>query len=328
MNFELRDAVVCYGYGEHTLTAVDGVDLVVPDGRTFGLVGESGCGKSTIARAIVGLVPFVRGTLLLDGIDYTGHRMRASREFRRRVQMIFQDPYSSLNPRMSVGEMILEALKTKGSRSDRTEALRVLSLVGLSSAAFGRYPHQFSGGQRQRIAIARALAVGPDLIVTDEVTSSLDVSTQAMILTLLRDLQRQLGLSYLFISHDLSTIRAMSDVVSVMYLGRIVETAKTEDLFAAPEHPYTKALLASIPRVGVPRRRAPLSGDLPNPLKPPEGCRFHSRCPIGPLTFKDRTVCIASDPQPRARERRHEAACHFAAVSSALGAHAGGTWRP
>jgi peptide/nickel transport system ATP-binding protein len=216
---------------------------------------------------------------------------------------------------MTAGEMINEALATRGIRAmkdQRVEALRIFEHVGMPLHSLGRYPHQFSGGQRQRIAIARALAVGPEVIIHDEVTSALDVSVQATILNLLRQLQRDLKLSYLFISHDLSAVRLMSDVVSVMYLGRIVETAATDDLFAAPKHPYTTALIASLPRMGAARQKAPLSGDLPDPRKPPTGCRFHTRCPIGPLVYKDRTICIDRDPQDEAATRLHEAACHFA----------------
>jgi oligopeptide/dipeptide ABC transporter ATP-binding protein len=312
MSLVLRGLTVSYGHGSEALTAVDGIDLQVPPGGTLGLVGESGCGKSTVAKAIVGLVPIVSGQVLLKDVDYSKDRMRNAPEFRRRVQMIFQDPFSSLNPRM----MVDEALVTRGlrSRSDRQkEAVHIFDMVGLSAAALLRYPHQFSGGQRQRIAIARALAVGPEVIVNDEVTSALDVSVQATILNLLKDLQRELKLSYLFISHDLSAVRAMSDVVSVMYLGRIVETAKTDELFAAPEHPYTKALIASVPQMGAPRGKVPLSGDLPDPRHPPMGCRFHTRCPIGPTAFAGRAICIEADPQTLTAGRRHESACHFAA---------------
>jgi len=281
-------------------------------------VGESGCGKSSVARAIVGLAPIAQGHLLLDGIDYTQRRQRGSREFRRRVQLIFQDPYSSLNPRMTAGEMIGEALAIRGELR-KAEAMRILNLVGLPPGSLDRYPHQFSGGQRQRIAIARVLAVGPEVIICDEVTSGLDVSVQATILNLSRRLQSELGLSYLFISHDLATVRFMSDVISVMYLGRIVETAPTERLFWASEHPYTKALLASVPEVGAHHRPAPLTGEIPNPRRPPTGCRFHTRCPDGPMAFPDRTVCIAADPQMIAPTRKHQAACHFASIGQATG---------
>jgi peptide/nickel transport system ATP-binding protein len=320
MTLRLEGVTVRYGSGAGALTAVDTVDLEVPKGRTLGLVGESGCGKSTIARAIVGLVPIVSGRLLLDGVDHTAERSRSSRAFRSRVQMIFQDPYSSLNPRMSVSDSITEvlALRRDVPRSTRrNEALRILELVRLPASALTRYPHQFSGGQRQRIAIARALAVKPDIIVNDEVTSALDVSVQANVLNLLRELQRELGLSYLFISHDLSTVRYMSDSVAVMYLGRVVEDATTEDLFRAPTHPYTRALIASIPKLGEKRRPAPVAGDLPDPRHPPSGCRFHTRCPIGPLRFPDRTVCVEQDPQAIAGSKPHRAACHFAGEQEA-----------
>jgi peptide/nickel transport system ATP-binding protein len=317
VKLRLRGLTVRYGHGAQALTAVDHADLDVPPAQTLGLVGESGCGKSTVAKAVVALAPVESGQIILDGVDYSDDRKRNRLEFRRRVQMIFQDPYSSLNPRMTAGDMINEALATRGIRTvkaQRIEALRIFDHVGMPSHALGRYPHQFSGGQRQRIAIARALAVGPEVIIHDEVTSALDVSVQATILNLLRQLQRDLKLSYLFISHDLAAVRLMSDVVSVMYLGRIVETAKTNDLFDAPEHPYTKALIASLPQMGEPRRPAPLSGDLPDPRQPPAGCRFHTRCPIGPLVHKERTICVSSDPQAQAATRRHESACHFAAV--------------
>jgi oligopeptide/dipeptide ABC transporter ATP-binding protein len=291
------------------------VDLAVPAGQTLGLVGESGCGKSSIARAIVGLAPILSGQVLLDGTDYTDQNRREAREFRRRVQMVFQDPYSSLNPRMAVEEMLTEVLpkeRFKSRRDRRGEVQRLLGLVGLPMTALPRFPHQFSGGQRQRIAIARALAVGPEVIINDEVTSALDVSVQATILNLLKELQRELGLSYIFISHDLATVQFMSDVVAVMYLGRVVETSQTSALFEVPRHPYTKALMESIPQVGMPRRPAPLSGDVPSPQNPPTGCRFHSRCPIGPIFRSDRGICIEEDPQLTAEGRPHRAACHFA----------------
>jgi len=320
LSLVLQGLTVRYGYGAQALTAVDGADLAIPEGGTLGLVGESGCGKSTVARAIVGLVPLIGGKILLDGVDYTSERKRSSLEFRRRVQMIFQDPYSSLNPRMKVAEMVSEAFRTRGLRSTvevKAETNRIFELVGLPLTSLERYPHQFSGGQRQRVAIARALAVGPRVIVHDEVTSALDVSVQATILNLLRKLQKELKLSYLFISHDLSTVRVMSDIVAVMYLGRIVETAPRDALFASPEHPYTSALIASVPQIGASRKPAPLPGDLPDPRHPPAGCRFHTRCPVGPLKDATRTVCIDSDPQAAAGERRHEAACHFASAASA-----------
>jgi peptide/nickel transport system ATP-binding protein len=300
VTLEVRGLTVRFGYGGETLTAVEGADLRVPRGGTLGLVGESGCGKSTLARAVVGLVPITTGQILVDGHAYTSERQLDAVEFRRRVQMIFQDPYASLNPRMTAGDMIGEALQTRGIRSGaerRAEMTRLFDLVGLPSNAAERFPHQFSGGQRQRIAIARALAVGPEVIIHDEVTSALDVSVQATILNLLKDLQRELRLSYLFISHDLAAVRVMSDVVSVMYLGRIVETAATDDLFATPQHPYTQALIGSVPRVWATQRPVPLAGDLPDPRKPPAGCRFHTRCPVGPVYLNTRSICTQVDPQ-------------------------------
>jgi peptide/nickel transport system ATP-binding protein len=315
MTLEIKNLTVGYGRGRNALTAVDGIDLSVPTGATLGLVGESGCGKSTVARAIVGLVPIVGGQLLLDGVDYTDAKMRRSLEFRRRVQMIFQDPFSSLNPRMTIEAMLREALSCGGKTkkdSVRNELVRLLDIVGIASGALRSYPHQLSGGQRQRIAIARALAVGPEIIVHDEVTSALDVSVQGSILNLLRELQREFGLSYLFISHDLSTVRYMSDAVSVMYLGQVVETAKTDALFASPRHPYTSALIESVPQLGQPRRPAPLAGGLPDPRHPPRGCRLNPRCPIGPVTQPERTICIEQDPRSVASLMEHSAACHFA----------------
>jgi peptide/nickel transport system ATP-binding protein len=314
---EVGGLVVRYGSGRHVLTAVDGVDLAVPVAGTLGLVGESGCGKSTIARALVALVPIAEGTIKLDGQDCSAERKRQTPAFRHRVQMVFQDPYSSLNPRMPVGVALSEAMGMRGSEfrrrsRKRQEVQRLLDLVGLRTDALQRYPHQFSGGQRQRIAIARALAAGPEVIICDEVTSALDVSVQATILNLLKDLQRELHLSYLFISHDLSVVRLMSDHVAVMYLGRIVESAPSRQLFERPCHPYTQALIGSVPVLERERTKAPLAGDLPDPRHPPEGCRFHTRCTVGPLYKPERTICFEQDPQQAAAEREHRAACHFA----------------
>ena len=302
----------------------------MPVGGTLGLVGESGSGKSTIARAIVGLVTVAGGTVLLDGEDVTADKKRNRPEFRRRVQMVFQDPFSSLNPRMSVGEAIGEVVTRRGTaRNERAgEVTRALGLVGLPTSALHRYPHQFSGGQRQRIAIARALAMRPDVIILDEVTSALDVSIQAQILNLLRDLQRQLGVSYVFISHDLSVVGVMSDDVAVMYLGQIVERASSERLFRAPTHPYTKALIGSIPRFSEERSRAPLKGDLPDPHNPPPGCHFHTRCPVGPMVDPARTICMEIDPHTVAAEMPNEAACHFARAERTEAATAARSTRP
>jgi peptide/nickel transport system ATP-binding protein len=309
---ELHDVSIRYGEGQGGLLAVDGATLAVPESGTLGLVGESGCGKSSIARAIVGLVPVAGGRIVLDGRDCTSLRARNARDYRRRVQMIFQDPGSSLNPRMLVGDLLVEALRAGGQGGRlRPEAARLLDLVGLPGAALDRYPHQFSGGQRQRIAIARALAVRPDVIVTDEVTSALDVSVQATILNLLRKLQRELKLSYLFISHDLSTVKYMSDRVAVMYLGRIVEAAAADELFETARHPYTRSLVDSIPQISVLERAAPLPGEIPDPRHPPPGCHFHTRCPVGPRAFPERRACVDLDPALGASARPHDAACHF-----------------
>jgi oligopeptide/dipeptide ABC transporter ATP-binding protein len=315
---EVTDLVVRYGTGRRALTAVDKVNLVVPQGGALGVVGESGCGKSTLARAIMGLVPIVSGGIHLDGVDFTTAKSRNSRDFRRRVQMVFQDPYASLNPRMTVGSAVGQAAALRGvvgRRVRRSAALHALELVGLDEAVLSRYPHQFSGGQRQRIAIARALAVQPEVIIADEITSALDVSVQATILNLLKSLEKETGVSLIVISHDLSVVRYMSNHVAVMYLGEVVEYAATLDLFERPQHPYTKALMKSIPKLGAVRQKAPLSGDLPDPHNPPSGCRFHTRCPMGPLHFPDRSICQEVDPHGIAHERVHLAACHFSAPS-------------
>jgi peptide/nickel transport system ATP-binding protein len=311
VKLELRDLVVRYKSGRSALTAVDRVSFGIPAGSTLGLVGESGCGKSSIARAIVGLVPVHSGRIFLDGVDFSSTSARDSWAYRRKVQLVFQDPYSSLNPRMTVRETLTEVMPRSLGRADRRkEALRVLDLVGLADNALERYPHQFSGGQRQRIAIARALAIRPDVIINDEVTSSLDVSVQATILNLLKDLQREFGLTYIFISHDLSSVRYVSDSVAVMYLGRIIENKETNELFRAPGHPYTQVLIQCIPKFGEPRRSAPIAGDVPDPRDPPRGCMFHTRCPIGPIARPERRICIELDPQTIV-EQRGGVACHF-----------------
>ena len=274
------------GQGRRLLRAVDGVDLDLPRGRTFSLVGESGCGKSTLARIAVGLYAPSRGSLRFDGEEMSVAKGSfADRRTRRRIQMVFQDPYASLNPRWRVARIVGEPISVHepetGAVSRRARVHELLEMVGLGADAAGRYPHQFSGGQRQRISIARALAARPDLLICDEPTSALDVSVQAQILNLMRELQGELGLTYLFISHDLSVVRFISDYVGVMYLGRLVEWNEADALFRNPRHPYTRKLLDSVPDVSAPGlERAPIAGEVPSPLAPPSGCHFHPRCPL------------------------------------------------
>ena len=268
------------------LHAVDGVDFAIPRGQTMALVGESGCGKSTVARLLVGLYQPTRGQVQFDGQD--AHAAFAGRDalvLRRRIQMIFQDPYASLNPRWTVGDVVAEPLLEHGLAGGRAQAqeavVGLLQSVGLGAADLGKYPHQFSGGQRQRISIARALATAPEFLVCDEPTSALDVSVQAQVLNLMGDLQRARGLTYLFISHNLAVVRHVSDQVGVMYLGRLVEVAPTRRLFEQPRHPYTRMLIDAIPRMrDHGRDRTPVQGEVPNPLQPPTGCSFHPRCPL------------------------------------------------
>jgi peptide/nickel transport system ATP-binding protein len=279
----VEDLRVHFNVDGGTLRAVDGVDFQLFPGETLALVGESGCGKSTLAKALVGLNPITSGRAQLNGATITGISRKALRRHRSELQLVFQDPYASLNPRFTVAETLAEPLLLHGkaTRQNVDEKVRtLLSQVGLDVELRRRYPHEFSGGQRQRISIARALAVEPRLLLCDEVTSALDVSIQAQILDLLRSVQRERGLSYLFITHDLGVVRYIAHRVAVMYVGQIVELRDTESLFEAPAHPYTKALLASIPRVaraGV--ERTPLAGEVPSPARPPSGCRFHPRCP-------------------------------------------------
>jgi oligopeptide transport system ATP-binding protein len=264
--------------------AVDGVSFTIPRGKTLSLVGESGSGKTTTGRLVLRLIEPTSGEILFDGAPVSTLKKGELRRLRKRMQLIFQDPFGSLNPRMTVSAMLGEILKAHAVvPRDRMRAriLELLDLVGLPAAAADRYPHEFSGGQRQRIGIARAVAAEPDLIVADEPVSALDVSIQAQILNLLEDLQARLGLTYLFIGHDLSVVRHISDVVAVMYLGRIVETAPVETLFENPVHPYTRALLAAapVPDPDARRKRVLPPGDIPSPINPPSGCRFHPRCP-------------------------------------------------
>lgn len=266
------------------LRAVDGVSFGIRKGETLALVGESGCGKSTIARMLVGLYPLTRGTITFDGQPISNMQGRSGLALRKRLQMIFQDPYASLNPRWRVGRIIAEPMLAHTDLTEQERDARVdvlLTQVGLHPSDQSRFPHQFSGGQRQRISIARALAVNPEFLVCDEPTSALDVSVQAQVLNIMKDLQKNLGLTYLFISHNLAVVHHVADRVGVMYLGRIVEIADRDTLFANPQHPYTKMLLSAIPDMtGQGRKRTPVAGEVPNPLNPPSGCTFHPRCPF------------------------------------------------
>ncbi len=297
-----------------SVKAVDGVSFDILPGETVGLVGESGCGKSTLGRMITQLIPVTSGEVVFDGVDITKLRGEKLRQQRKQLQMIFQDPYASLDPRMTVGDIIAEPLVNFRMIRGRAKDVRVQELlrtVGLNPYFNNRYPHEFSGGQRQRIGIARALALNPKLIICDEPVSALDVSIQAQIINLLEDLQREFELTYLFIAHDLSVVRHISNRVMVMYLGKICEVAPSEDLYTSQEHPYTRALLSSIPvpdpRIESKRRLVELSGEIPSPLNPPSGCRFHTRCPIAQVPG----ICADVEPQLELKGAGHLAACHF-----------------
>jgi peptide/nickel transport system ATP-binding protein len=297
--------------------AVDGIDFTVPRGQTLGIVGESGCGKTTTGRLITRLDEPTSGKIVVDGKDITHLSTGRMRPLRREIGMIFQDPYSSLNPRHTVGTIVGAPLRVQGVHTEhgvKRDVQDLLELVGLNPEHYNRYPHEFSGGQRQRIGVARTLALRPKLIVADEPVSALDVSIQAQVVNLLDDLQSELGLSYVIIAHDLAVVRHIANQVAVMYLGKIVELASRDDLYASPRHPYTVALLSAVP-VPEPmvaaegrrlrRERIRLTGDVPSPLNPPPGCRFHTRC------WKAQDVCKTTEPPLAELAPGHKAACHF-----------------
>lgn len=312
MHFPLTRGIVLQrvvGY----VRAVDGVTFSIERGQTMGLVGESGSGKTTIGRTIVRLYKPTSGQALFDNVDLAKLQGEPLRQMRQRVQMIFQDPFASLNPRFTIGSLIAEPMHIYhvGSNSEiRDRTVELLRVVGLRPEYIDRYPHEFSGGQRQRIAVARALSINPEFVIADEPVSALDVSVRAQVLNLLQRLQQQFNLTYLFVSHDLSVVRHVADRIAVMYLGRIVELADRDELYATPKHPYTKALLSAIPipdpQIEKQRQRIILSGDLPSPIKIPSGCRFHTRCPMA------QDICREVEPPFEAKEgREHYAACHF-----------------
>jgi oligopeptide transport system ATP-binding protein len=293
--------------------AVDGLDFFIRRGETLGLVGESGCGKSTTGRAILQLYRPTAGQVLYDGSDLCKMKGETLRRMRRRMQMIFQDPYASLNPRMTVGNIIGEPMEIHNlarGKEKQEKVQHLLEIVGLNPYMANRYPHEFSGGQRQRVGVARALAVEPEFIVCDEPISALDVSIQAQIINLLEELQSQFHLTYLFIAHDLSVVRHISDRVAVMYLGKIVELATRDELYFKPMHPYTKALLSAVPipdpAVEMKRERIILTGDVPSPVNPPTGCHFHTRCPVAI------DICKQVDPEFKDHGELHWVACHRA----------------
>ena len=320
---ELRDLVKQFpikgGILQRTIAsvqAVDGVDIDIRRGETLGLVGESGCGKTTMGRLLLRLIDPTSGTVRFDGTDITRLTGSALKPYRRRMQIIFQDPYSSLDPRTPIADSIGDGLRIHGmgtSAERREKVRRMMDLVGLASYYARRYPHEFSGGQRQRIGIARALVLEPDLVVCDEPVSALDVSIQAQVLNLLKSLQRELGLTYLFIAHNLGVVEHISDRVAVMYLGKVVEIAEQRQLFKEPEHPYTEALLSAIPIPDpeLKRQRIILAGDVPSPVRPPSGCHFHPRCHLRESLGSPAICAATAPPLIRLGRGEHEAACHF-----------------
>ncbi|MBD8070810.1 ABC transporter ATP-binding protein [Bacillus sp. PS06] len=290
--------------------AVDGVNLEVFEGETLGIVGESGCGKSTTGQMLLGLLPPTEGKVWFNDLDMTSLSKEELRKLRKDIQVIFQDPFSSLNPRMTIEQLISEPLKIHGGKSKseiKAEVIELIKVVGLNEYHLDRYPHEFSGGQRQRIGIARALALKPKLIICDEPVSALDVSIQAQILNLLKKLQKEFQLTYIFIAHGLPAVRHISDRIAVMYLGKVVEIADRDSLFEHPTHPYTEALLSAIPIADPTKRKEHklLEGDLPNPSNPPSGCHFHTRCPYA------QEICSQKAPELVEYREGHSAACHF-----------------